>query len=203
MSLRPFFIMILLAALTYQFIFKNLGPFLVRDDKPQNPTPFGLILMGDVATRTPEALRLLQSGKVAQFVFFEAESFLIHRLGLIPQDGRLTEDFLLRLGAKEEQMLYQEGHQNTSTRDEARAIANFLRGIRPIPKRLIVVTSWYHTSRAGYILDRSLKPLGINVEMVPAYGDEKDVADVWWKSERSLIAVFNEYLKWIYYLFTW
>ncbi len=88
----------------------------------------------------------------------------------------------------------------TSTFDEARALRRFAEG-RTVT-RVIVVTSAHHTRRARWVLRRQLEDLPIELLMAPAEEHGFHQSN-WWKNEYGLIAIFNEYVKLVYYFFTY
>lgn len=75
----------------------------------------------------------------------------------------------------------------SSTREEAYAVRRLMR--EKGWKRLIVVTSNYHTRRARYIYRRVLDPEDVRVVAAPDSGYDPRV---WWQSRGSLKAFFRE-----------
>jgi len=63
--------------------------------------------------------------------------------------------------------------------------------------RILVVTSPYHTWRAGGLFDRRAAAAGLDVRLVPTSHDVYD-PDGWWRTARQRRLVRNEVLK-----FTW
>jgi len=83
----------------------------------------------------------------------------------------------------------------TSTYEEAIAMANYSRRV-PF-KSVTIVTVTFHTGRAYWIFRRIL-PKDVEVRMAGA-PEEGFSRSHWWQTERGLIAVNNEFLKWVYY----
>lgn len=79
-------------------------------------------------------------------------------------------------------------HRAQNTREEAEAIGQFIsaRGW----KRILVVTSNYHTRRARYILARVL-PAGTEMRMLSAKDKNYD-PDNWWHTRRGTKLFFHE-----------
>jgi len=79
-------------------------------------------------------------------------------------------------------------HKADSTREEGEAIAQLIaqRGW----KKVIVVTSNYHTRRSRYILSRVL-PAGVVLRLAPAPDSEFDPAQ-WWTHRRGVKIYFHE-----------
>jgi uncharacterized SAM-binding protein YcdF (DUF218 family) len=64
---------------------------------------------------------------------------------------------------------------------------------------LLVITDNYHTRRSKWTFQHAYRGSGITVVVVPATPDWLAI-DGWWKQERSLLAVLEEYEKMIFYL---
>jgi hypothetical protein len=85
-----------------------------------------------------------------------------------------------------------------STTDDVAVLRAWLR--RTGARRVIAVTTDYHTRRARWALRRGLKGMDVRVTMygTPARGfDETD----WWRTEPGLTTYFTEYVKLARYLF--
>jgi uncharacterized SAM-binding protein YcdF (DUF218 family) len=64
---------------------------------------------------------------------------------------------------------------------------------------VLVITDNYHTRRSKWTFQHAYRGSGITVVVVPATPDWLAI-DGWWKQERSLLAVLEEYEKMIFYL---
>jgi uncharacterized SAM-binding protein YcdF (DUF218 family) len=84
----------------------------------------------------------------------------------------------------------------TSTYEEGEAIKAFMKthGYRS----LIAVSSPYHMRRVRATLSHILEGTGISVQYSPARNGDFNVLE-WWRHERDLINVTNEYIKLAYY----
>ena len=80
------------------------------------------------------------------------------------------------------------------TAEEAEAIASFAaeQGWR----RVLVVTSPYHTRRAGLLFDRQGARHGLDFRLVPSPEDPYE-AHGWWRDPRQSRQVRNEILKYL------
>lgn len=87
-------------------------------------------------------------------------------------------------------------NQGTSTYEEALLIADYAK--KEKLKKIIVVTSSYHTRRARWVFRKVLGPEGVEVLICPA--THRSYVKEWWRNERFMIEVNNEYMKLIYYL---
>jgi uncharacterized SAM-binding protein YcdF (DUF218 family) len=79
-------------------------------------------------------------------------------------------------------------HRATNTREEGEAIGEFIS--EHGWKRILVVTSNYHTRRARYILARVL-PTGTEMRMLSARDTNYD-PDNWWRTRRGVEIFFHE-----------
>jgi uncharacterized SAM-binding protein YcdF (DUF218 family) len=89
---------------------------------------------------------------------------------------------------------------STSTIEDARLFRPYVErnGIR----RVIAVTSNFHTRRARWVLRRALDGLPVDIRMAGANDPRYDERS-WWKTESGLIAYVEEYLKWVQNRFQW
>ncbi|CAN5807482.1 hypothetical protein BH23GEM6_BH23GEM6_20180 [soil metagenome] len=76
-----------------------------------------------------------------------------------------------------------------NTRDEARALRKYL-GTHPA-RRVIVVTTDYHTRRAKLVLEQELAPLEVEIRMAAATDSTITQAN-WWRSRAGLRTYFGE-----------
>ncbi len=99
------------------------------------------------------------------------------------------------LGVPREKVLSISAEDVFDTIGEAQAVAPVLkkRGLR----QLIVVTSKYHTRRAGHIW-RNRTTGEFHVTTAPARHDPFD-PESWWRSGRQIRWVLAEYGGWLYY----
>lgn len=86
--------------------------------------------------------------------------------------------------------------KGTSTYEEGEVLRGFMRenGYRSV----IAVSSPYHMRRVRSTLSHLLRGTEISLQYSPA-GDADFKASEWWRHERDLIRVTNEYLKLAYY----
>jgi hypothetical protein len=155
--------------------------------------------MGDLIPRTELAESLLKKNLAKKILFFRPVDSAMNFAGLTENEGDLTLKFLLKRGVKRESIEYITSTHNSSTREESQELVNWAKRQSPHPKNLAICTGWYHTSRAGWILDKEFSGQGISVRMHPAIGKESRPG-AWWRTEQGFLEVFTEYLKWAYYL---
>ena len=167
---------------------------LVRDDTPLKGADYIVLLMGAYGERTGHGGQLYQDGWGKKIIFAEAQDSDATHSGLAMRDGRATETLLKRMGVPVKDMVFLSETSNTSTFEEVRALLQYIKQIDPAASRIILVTSWYHSRRAAWITDK-VNQTGMIVESAPTKKPQ-----AWWTHERDFLAVFNEYLKWVYYL---
>jgi len=87
-------------------------------------------------------------------------------------------------------------NESTSTYEEAVVVKEY--ALKNKFRRVIVVTSIYHTRRARAVYRKVFKNSGIEVIMQPARGGKYRL-ERWWTREDDLIFVNNEWIKLILY----
>lgn len=173
---------------------------LLRADYPQKNAGAVLVLGGDPTVRVGPAAEAVKAGFAPALYMVDCQSNHLEDAGMIPRESDITIKIARDHGLPRDQIeVILSNGRATSTVDEAKAYHDFF-ALHPVtPKRVVVVTSWPHSSRAGWILEKGLSPLGITVEMMPV---EKVpfVFENWWLSEDGMLFVFEEYVKWGRYL---
>ncbi|MEI6670242.1 MAG: YdcF family protein, partial [Acidobacteriota bacterium] len=86
--------------------------------------------------------------------------------------------------------------QAKSTVDEAAIVSAWIKS-HPI-RRVTIVTSAYHTRRAGHIFEWMLRGTGVVVQTRPATFD-RFTPDSWWTDRNTLLWGLTEWQKTIYY----
>ena len=186
-----------LAAFTWPFRMELLNlpaTLLTRDDQPEKGADFILIMMGSVMDRADYASRLYKQGYAKKIVFAEAEETEMMRQGYRLRDGEATYDFLLKQDIPSDDIIFLSESRNTSSREEVAMLLTHLRENYPHAKRIILVTSWYHSSRAAWILER-VDRYGFSLESKPTRPPT-----AFWQKENDFLTTYVEYLKWLYYL---
>ncbi len=155
-----------------------------------------VLMMGDVADRTPVAARLWKQKAAPKIIFMETEQDELAKLNLRPTDSELTHQYLKKLAIPEEAILYNKSTAVSSTREEVEAIIKTLDSKLPQARHILVVTSWYHSSRTMWVIHKNkLKNTKLRFYSVPS-----PLPSLWYGREKDFLSVFTEYLKWTYYL---
>jgi uncharacterized SAM-binding protein YcdF (DUF218 family) len=185
---RRLLLLTLLAGLTLALsrpLASSIGHRLIRQDTLVTADAV-VILGGDARHRAPHGAALFADGLAP----------VVLAVGGTDQDGPHSQAYktarlLQTLGVPGERILVA-GQYEPSTLQEARATADYAadRGW----SRVIVVTSPYHTWRAGMLFEEALSDLQVEVLTAPAPEDPFD-PDGWWRDSRQRRQVRNEYLK--------
>lgn len=161
---------------------RHLGHALVRAD-PVLPADAAVILGGAPRYRAPTAIRLLRAGTVGALVAVGG--------GRDALEAHRTARFLARQGVSPARVVVLTDPAPGTAEEAARCVRLAAeRGWR----RLLVVTSPYHTWRAGQLFDRRARRVGVAVGVVPATDDPYD-PDGWWRHPVQRRLVRNEVLK--------
>lgn len=162
-----------------------MGHHLIRQDTL--PVVDAVVVLGgDAAHRAPHGAALFNAGLAP----------VVLAVGGIESDGTRSQAYktarqLKKHGVPDDRILVS-GQYEPSTLQEARATADYA-GDRGW-SRVIVVTSPYHTWRAGSLFEEVLDPLQVEVFTAPAPEDPFD-PEAWWTDPRQRRQVRNEYLK--------
>ncbi len=169
--------------LLYQPALAALGGYLVNAEPPVKADlilvlagdGFGhRILKGAELARQGYAPKVLVSGPDGNYGNYECD---------------LAIPFAVRAGYPESMFLHFE-HRARSTEEEARVAVEKLRAMGV--KRVLLVTSDYHTRRAGKIYHRAAPGIDVHVTAAP---DEYFRADSWWKDREARKIFLYEWMK--------
>ena len=180
--------LVLVAIIVFGFIFRNtilaaLGSYLVRADAPEK-ADIGLVLAGDgEGNRILTAAQLAREGYISQ-VLVSGPS------GIYGQyECDLAIPFAVKAGYPASYFLHFENTAR-STQEEARdAIVRLHQlGVH----KVLLVTSDYHTRRAGKIYRTAAPDLQFVVVAAP---DVSFTASGWWHNRQGEKIAFNEWVK--------
>lgn len=164
-------------------IFTSLGSYLVLSDSPAK-AEIALVLGGDgFGTRILKGCELVRTGVVKKAWISGSMAFYGST------EPKLAIQFAGTKGCPPEYFEAVEGNPD-STRDEAVLVSQRMRS-RGI-NELVLVTSSYHTRRAGKIF-REMVP-GIQLHVVAA-PDPFFTPATWWKSRQGRKTFFFEWVK--------
>ncbi|MEE2742658.1 MAG: YdcF family protein, partial [Bdellovibrionota bacterium] len=170
------------------------GKVLAQRDKVEKKAPVMILLMGGGYSRAFYAANLHKEGKVGKILFAETEQGETQKLGLSLPSGVMADRLLGHFNVPDKDRLFLSETRNTSTFEEAKVLLKEVAKRYPKVKEVLLVTSWYHSSRAKWIFEK-MNTYGLDIKSSPTPMPKK-----WWKNEASFLSVYNEYLKWVYYL---
>jgi uncharacterized SAM-binding protein YcdF (DUF218 family) len=195
--------LLLLVILAYVFhsqILTGIADYLIVNDRLQ-PADAIFLLNSDVNIRPFRAAELYKQGLAREVIIARAEDTPVVSLGLLPNDTDISVGVMEKLGVPPEKIIVLTVPGGvTSTHDEAAALRTYIETTHI--RRIILVTSVFHTRRAGWIFHRTLAGLPVVLEIAAVPYTDFDQT-TWWKNEDGLITINNEYIKLIFYLFTY
>jgi len=179
-----------------------LGKFLIRNDALQHSEATVVLATGvDYYARLTEAARLYRLNLTDKVIINgnrkSATLRKIEALGYKPP-CHWSEKFiqiLIVLGVPRENIIAIGAEDAFDTVSEARLVGDYV--FKHNIKNLTIVTSKFHTHRAGYIWEK-LYPNKLKLNMVAAQDDPFD-PNSWWKNGRQIRALLGEYGGWFYY----
>jgi uncharacterized SAM-binding protein YcdF (DUF218 family) len=163
-------------------LLRFVGGLLVVDDSPRASD--AIVLLGDDnydADRASRAAELLKAGWAPHVV--ASGRYLRPYASIVELERRDLIDRGVPATA-----IIPLAHRATDTREEC-AVIGQLAGARAW-KRVLLVTSNYHTRRAEYICSRLL-PAGIELHVLAA-ADSEYSPDNWWHSREAVKIFFHE-----------
>lgn len=177
-------------------ILRGLGNYLMVEDY-FDYVEYALVLSGGAYDRANWAADLFHEGKVSKFICTgENQSGDLKSFGIDTLESDLSELQLLKNKVPQESIL--KIKKGTSTQEESDVVLSYC--LNHDIKELVIVSSKFHTRRVKQVFKKKFANEGIEVYITGAsssvYNEEE-----WWKNEYGLIALNNEYLKQIYYLF--
>jgi len=185
--------------LTRERVLTALGGFLVVADPPAAADAI-FVLGGEPAERAWEAADLYREGWAPRIVLSTprtapAATALAARGVAVAGEPQVARQILQGLGVPDEAVLQMPASVN-STEAEARVFKEFVagRGWR----RVLVVSSPFHTRRSRALFRRVLSATGIEVLMVPSRHGEFRAGD-WWQERQRVKDLIVEYQKLLFY----
>jgi uncharacterized SAM-binding protein YcdF (DUF218 family) len=186
-------------------VLSMMGDHLVRADRLVNADAI-VVLAGGTPQREIEAADLYVAGyapRVVMTIERDAPAADVLRARGVPFETQieLKRRILRSLGVPDSALTFLERTRATSTRMETDLIKEWTSSKRA--RRIIIVTSPYHTARAGLVFSRALRSQKVEVMTRPASHEPFDV-DNWWNDREQLRNGFFEWQKLLfYYLAYW
>jgi uncharacterized SAM-binding protein YcdF (DUF218 family) len=175
-------------------ILQSFSNFLMKQDLPEK-ADLMVVLSGSAFDRGNEGARLYKEGYAKHIICpgGNLEDILL-ALGDTMYESDVCKKNIVRNGVPDS--LVTVLHYGTSTREEADTILGYCREHQI--KKIIVVTTLFHTRRAGNVYRKRFEKEGITVLMRGAHASDYD-ENLWWQSEYGMIGLNNEYMKTLYY----
>merc|ERR1711970_619495 len=98
--------------------------------------------------------KLYKKKWVKKVIYAEAEFGKAEELGIGLSQGQRVDKMLGLLGVPKKDRIFLSETRNTSTFDEAKVLLSAVKEHFPGSKSVILVTSWYHSSRADWIFEK-------------------------------------------------
>jgi uncharacterized SAM-binding protein YcdF (DUF218 family) len=158
------------------------------------------VLAGTRAERPLEAVELYRAGYAPYIVLSpgrpEPSEFWLWQRGIaFPSDSAMIRDVMIQLGVPAPAIVIA-GRTIDNTAEEAIRLRNLARD-RGWHK-VIIVTSKYHTRRAGFAFRRALKGTGIEPLIRASRYDMSDPAN-WWRRRGDIRFAGSEWIKLVLY----
>ena len=175
-------------------ILQSFSNFLMKQDPPEK-ADIMVVLSGGAFDRGNEGASLYKGGYAKRIICpgGNLEEILL-ALGDTMYESDVCKRNIVRNGIPDS--VISVIHYGTSTREEADTILGFCKEHEI--KKIIVVTTLFHTRRARSVYKKRFAEAGITVLMRGAHDSSYD-EDHWWQSEYGLISLNNEYMKTLYY----
>ncbi len=177
-------------------------PLLIRTaewldvGQPPQRADYIMLLNGDENTRPFVAAAVVKQGFAPKVLIAEVAKKSPKGGLILPPMHEINRQVLIHRGIAPSDITILPASA-TTTRDEARALADFLKD-RP-DARVLVVTSDYHTRRSRWIFGKELGVQSRQLSFVSAPSDDFRLAH-WWQDEAGFVAIGSEYLKLPFYL---
>lgn len=175
------------------------GRFLVRED-PLAPADAIVVLAGSRAERWLEAVDLYHARVAPTIVLtpgrMDGAEQRLHARGIrFPREGELARDAMIQMGVPAGSVHVLPGSVD-NTAHEAAALRHAFPGSRW--RRIVVVTSKYHTRRAGFAFRREFAGTETEIRVRASRHDESEPAR-WWRHRPDVRFVTSELQKLVLY----
>jgi len=174
------------------------GDYLVKVS-PDQKVDAAFVLSGQPAERLPEAKKVYDQGFASLLICTGGQVDPdVEVLGLGYKDADLAQKVLWEMGVDSSAVLTLD--KGTSTFEESEEILGYV--LASGYKKIMIISSAFHTRRITRVFKEKFAKNGITV-LVHAAPPKDYALKAWWTSEEGLIFVNNEYLKLLYYAWTY
>ena len=197
--MRSLLVLFVTLAITIGWAWPRAGRALVIETALQ-PADVIVVLGGPRAERWLEAVELHRQKLAPKIVLssglIEPAEEMVRARGIrFPREADLMKDAMVQLGVNAADIeIFPESVDNTAAEASVTRALSSSRNWR----RIIVVTSRYHTRRTRYAFERAFRGTGVEVQV---HGSRFDGSrpDSWWKHRADVRFVISEWQKLLAY----
>ena len=198
---RRAIVALLLAAMIAGTWFLFYGGRYLQHEDPLQRVDAIFVLGGTRLERPLEAVDLYREGYAPLVILSpgrqpESAEWLVRRKGIaLPADLELVRNVMIRLGVPASAIMPTGGYVDNTAEE-----ANLLRAMVRAHgwRRVMIVTSKYHTRRARFAFRRGLEGTSASPVIRASRYDQSDPAH-WWKLRSDVRYVMSEWVKLILY----
>ncbi len=175
-------------------ILRGIGFWLINEDDLEKADAI-IVLGGNSFERCPKAKQLFNQKHALKIICFGSYiSPQLKSLGINISEAENSKKYLNKIGVPDSCIVaYKKG---TSTIEESYELKKLAK--KAHYKKLIIVTSLFHTARVRKYFNSTFYDSGIKLIVRGAYPKNYSI-NKWWQSEEGLLFVNNEYVKSFYY----
>lgn len=176
-------------------ILRGIGNYLIIEDEIEKVDAI-YVLGGASDERSKEATYLFKKGFAKKIICTGEhidKSLLL--VDTILTEAEITGAFLKKNGVSKNNILYIK--KGTSTREEADLIFNDAKKY----KKIMILSSKFHLRRVRRVFTKAFENSSVKLIFRGAPSTEYNEQE-WWKYEKGLLMVNNEYVKLFYYWWT-
>ena len=196
---RTLLVLLVAAVIAAAWAWPRAGRWLVIETQLQ-PADVIVVLAGPRVERWLEGVELYREKAAPRIVLssgrIEAAEAVVRSRGIrFPREADLMKDAMVQLGVDAAAIdIFPDSVDNTASEATVTRALATSRGWR----RIIVVTSKYHTRRTRYAFERAFRGSGVDIQV---HGSRFDASqpDTWWKHRADLRFVISEYQKLLAY----
>ena len=199
-ALRRVFAVVVLLAIAGGAWFVVYGGRYLQHEDPLVKADALFVLAGTRLERALEAVDLYKDGIAPVIVLSpgrpDPAELLVRARGIrFPSDAELVRDVMVQMGIPAAAILATDGSVDNTAQE-----ANLLRAMVQARgwRRVIIITSKYHTRRSAFAFRRGLEGTGAQVVMRATRHDPSDPAR-WWRRRPDVRFVASEWQKLIVY----
>lgn len=175
-------------------ILRGVGNWLIEEDELQQADVM-VELGGNPYERSFKVAEIFKKGYAPRIITTGSnQSVALQALDIHITEAENAKRGLVQLGIPD--TVIDTLNKGTSTLEEAEALLQYAKEKKY--KKMILVTSMFHTGRVHKYFNRIFKGSGVELIVRGAKPLKYDIS-TWWHSEEGLLMVNNEYVKSFYY----